>query len=69
MRRHPGTFTQHEDMTEAALVVSSLGDPGNPDISVLLNHTGARVRGYVTLTNIAACARPPRLLSADSCRA
>jgi hypothetical protein len=39
------------------LVVSSLGDPGGPDISVLANHTGTPVRGHVSLPSIAACRR------------
>jgi HAD superfamily hydrolase (TIGR01509 family) len=51
------TYTQQEDMNGAALVVSSLGDPGSPDISVLANHTGTPVRGHVTLPSIAACRR------------
>jgi HAD superfamily hydrolase (TIGR01509 family) len=49
------TYTQHEGMTGAALVVSSLGDPGRPDVSVLANHAGTPVRGYVSLPNLAAC--------------
>jgi HAD superfamily hydrolase (TIGR01509 family) len=51
------TYTQHEDMTGATLVVSSLGDPGGPDVSVLANHTGTPVHGYVGLPSIAACQR------------
>ena len=47
-------YTQHEDMTGAALVVSSLGDPGSLDVSMLANRTGRPVRGYVDLPNIAA---------------
>lgn len=50
------TYTQHEDMTAAALVVSSLGDPGGPDATVLANRTGTPVHGYVSLPNLAACA-------------
>jgi len=49
------TYTQHEDMTGAALVVSSLGDPDDPDVSVLANHTGTPVHGFVRLPNIAGC--------------
>jgi HAD superfamily hydrolase (TIGR01509 family) len=52
-------YTQHEDMTGAALVVSSLGDPGVPDVTVLANQTAMPVRGYVSLPNITACARIP----------
>jgi HAD superfamily hydrolase (TIGR01509 family) len=51
------TYTQQEDMTGAALVVSSLGDPGGPDVSVLANQTGTPVQGYLSLQNIAACQR------------
>jgi HAD superfamily hydrolase (TIGR01509 family) len=51
------TYTQHEDMTGAALVVSDLGDPGSPDIGVQANHTGTPVRGYVSLPTISACRR------------
>jgi HAD superfamily hydrolase (TIGR01509 family) len=51
------TYTQHEDMSGAALVVSSLGDPGGPDATVLANHTETPVRGYVSLPGIVACQR------------
>lgn len=51
------TYTQHEDMTGAALVVSSLGDPGSPDVTVLANQIGTPVHGFVNLPNIADCAR------------
>jgi len=49
------TYTQHEDMTGAALVVSNLGDPGWQDVSVLANQTGMPVHEYVSLPTIAAC--------------
>lgn len=52
-------YTGHEDMTGAALVVSSLGDPGGPDITVLANRTGAPVAGYVGLPDIAAVPGAP----------
>jgi HAD superfamily hydrolase (TIGR01509 family) len=51
------TYTQTEDMTGAALVVSSLGNPGTPSVQVLANRTGMPVHGYVTLANVAACLR------------
>jgi HAD superfamily hydrolase (TIGR01509 family) len=51
-------YTGHEDMTGAALVVSSLGDPGGPDVSVLANRTGRPVPGYVDLPNMAAALGP-----------
>jgi HAD superfamily hydrolase (TIGR01509 family) len=53
------TYTRHEDMTGAALVVSSLGDPGGPDITVLANRTGTSVAGYVGLPDIAAVPGAP----------
>jgi len=46
-------------MTGAALVVSSLGDPGSNDVMVLANRTGTVPGKYITLPNIAACARLP----------
>lgn len=58
------TYTQHENMTGAALVVSSLGDPGGADIKVLANHTGTPVPGYVNLPNITASGRLPGPLQA-----
>src|SRR5260370_3592410 len=33
------TYTQQENMTGAALVVSSLGDPGSNDVTVVANRT------------------------------
>lgn len=53
------TYTQHEDMTGAALVISSLGDPDRPRVSVLANHTRTPVSGYVSLPTIAACRGAP----------
>ena len=50
------TYTQHEDMTGAALVVSSLGDPGLPDIRVLANRTNASLGRRIGLAEIEACA-------------
>lgn len=51
------TYTQDEDMTEAALVTSSLGEPGSPDVRVQANKTGVPVHGHITLPNIEACLR------------
>jgi len=51
------TYTQDEDMTEAALVTSSLGEPGSPGVAVLANKTGVPVHGHITLPNIEACLR------------
>ena len=53
------TYTRHENMAGAALVVSSLGDPSTHDVTVLANKTGTVPRKYVTLPNIAARARLP----------
>jgi hypothetical protein len=51
------TYTPHENMTGAALVVSSLGDPGSNDVTVWANQTRTVPGKYFTLPNIAACAR------------
>ncbi len=53
------TYAQQENMTGAALVVSSLGDPGGNEVRVLANKTGTVPGRYITLPNIAACARLP----------
>ena len=45
-------FTQNEDFSEAALVVSSLGDPGGEQTVVLANRTAARPQGYVTVSDL-----------------
>jgi HAD superfamily hydrolase (TIGR01509 family) len=47
-------YTAHEDFTEAAFVVDSLGDPGLEPITVLANHSAASPGGYVTLADLAA---------------
>ena len=52
------SYTEHEDMSEAALVVSSLGDPGEP-ARVLANRSGARPGDEVTLADLEACLREP----------
>ena len=52
------SYTEQEDMSEAALVVSSLGDPGEP-IRVLANRSGARPGDEVTLADLEACLREP----------
>jgi len=49
-------YTATEDFTEAALVVSSLGDPGRP-MTVITNRTTASPRGYITLTDLEAILR------------
>jgi HAD superfamily hydrolase (TIGR01509 family) len=46
-------FTRDEDFSEAALVVSSLGDPGGERTAVLANRSGARPGDWVTLADLA----------------
>jgi HAD superfamily hydrolase (TIGR01509 family) len=48
-------YTRDEDFTEAALVVSELGDPGRPPIEVLANHSAARPGDFLTLDDLSAC--------------
>jgi HAD superfamily hydrolase (TIGR01509 family) len=48
-------YTRNEDFTEAALVVSDLGDPGRPPIEVLANRGAARPGAYLTLDDLRAC--------------
>ena len=54
-------YTRDEDMSEAVLVVSELGDPGEAPIEVLANRGDARPRDLVTLDDMRACttASPP----------
>ena len=52
------SYTEQEDMSEAALVVSSLGDPGEP-ARVLADRSGARPGDEVTLADLEACLREP----------
>jgi HAD superfamily hydrolase (TIGR01509 family) len=51
-------YTAQEDTSEALLVVSSLGDPGEPT-RVLANRTAARPGDQVTLADLEACLREP----------
>ena len=51
-------YTADEDMTEAVLVVTSLGDPGEP-ARVLANRGGARPGDQVTLADLEACRTQP----------
>jgi HAD superfamily hydrolase (TIGR01509 family) len=48
-------FTSDEDFGEAALVVSSLGDPGGERTTVLANRSRAAPGDWVTLDDLAAC--------------
>jgi HAD superfamily hydrolase (TIGR01509 family) len=45
-------YTRDEDFTEAALVVSELGDPGRAPIEVLANHSAARPGALITLDDL-----------------
>ncbi len=48
------SYTVDEDMSEALLVLSDLGDPGAP-MHVLANRGKARPGSYLTLDDLAAC--------------
>jgi HAD superfamily hydrolase (TIGR01509 family) len=52
------SYTADEDMSEALLVVTSLGDPGEPT-RVLANRTSVRPGDQVTLADLEACLREP----------
>ena len=52
------SYTGGEDMKEAALVVSDLGDPGHP-ARVLANRSPARPGEMVTLDDLKACLEVP----------
>jgi HAD superfamily hydrolase (TIGR01509 family) len=51
-------YTAEEDMSEAMLVVTSLGDPGIP-ASVVANRSRARPGDVVTLADLEACLTDP----------
>jgi beta-phosphoglucomutase-like phosphatase (HAD superfamily) len=51
-------YTADEDMSEAVLVVSSLGDPGEP-ARVLANRGAADPGELVTLADLDACRTQP----------
>ena len=51
-------YTESEDMSEAALVVTSLGDPGEP-AQVLVNRGPARPGDHITLDDLQACLQAP----------
>ena len=48
-------YTRDEDFSEAALVVSELGDPGRPPVEVLATRSAARPGAFVTLADVRAC--------------
>jgi beta-phosphoglucomutase-like phosphatase (HAD superfamily) len=47
-------ITQDEDFSEAALVVSSLGDPGGEPATVVANRSQARPSGAITVEDLDA---------------
>ena len=51
------TFTAAEDFSEAALVVTSLGDPDGEAMEVVANRTTARPQDWVVLDDLVACLR------------
>jgi HAD superfamily hydrolase (TIGR01509 family) len=52
------SYTQEEDFSEAVLVVSNLGDPGEP-VKVLASRGPAEPGEYVTLSDLQACLQVP----------
>ncbi|MGE5236965.1 MAG: haloacid dehalogenase, partial [Acidobacteriota bacterium] len=48
-------YTEQEDNTAAALVVTSLGDPGGERTRVIANRSAARPGEYITLADLEAC--------------
>lgn len=54
------SYTTHEDMSEAVLVVTSLGDPGDP-ARVLANRGAAEPGDLITLKDLEACRTQPLL--------
>jgi len=49
------SYTANEDLSEAALVVSSLGEPGGEEAQVLATHGVRPSQPYVTLGDLTAC--------------
>ena len=47
-------YTEHEDFSAAALVVSTLGDPDGEHTTVLANRTAAKPGEWITLDDVAA---------------
>lgn len=58
-------FTADEDFTEAALVVSSLGDPGEPPVAVLANRSRATPGKWITLADLSSLKGEPMPGQAD----
>lgn len=53
-------YTRAEDFTEAALVVSELGEPDRPPIQVLANRSAAKPGAYLTLDDLRALLKGPQ---------
>jgi HAD superfamily hydrolase (TIGR01509 family) len=58
-------FTESEDFSEAALVVSALGEPGGEHTTVLANSGPARPGDWITLADL-ACVLPATRVHDDS---
>lgn len=52
------SFTQAEDLSEAILAVTSLGDPGGERTRVIANRGRAQPGDYITLPDLAECLAP-----------
>ena len=48
-------YTAEEDFSEAAMVVTSLGDPGGESTRVIANQSPARPGDWITLRDLEAC--------------
>jgi HAD superfamily hydrolase (TIGR01509 family) len=48
-------YTANEDFSEAAMVVTSLGDPDGEATRVIANQSGASPGGWITLHDLEAC--------------
>ena len=63
------SYTGDEDFSEAVLVVSDLGDPRRPPITVLANRSPARPGDYLSLDDLRACLGAPTPAAASGDRA
>lgn len=48
------TYSKHEDLSEALLVVSDLGEPNSP-MRIIANRSRAKPGDYITLEDVKAC--------------
>ena len=48
-------YTEHEDFSGAALVISSLGDPEGEKTAVITNRSRANPGDYVVLSDLESC--------------